>query len=424
MYILKDQSLVLTSTWVEDITITLDFQICKTKLHERFSQHISISQQPFDQALVLKNKIFMFIDMNDDQKFYGKKTPDLTRIYTTLQHLIAQEKAYLRQIIHFNDMLTKADILTPVIPRRKRTVSRSSTENHTIITFQRFLSNSHENKRPLNLVKRSITDIFSPYSLTSIGDTANRNFLTMNHNFKEVQSNTLCLTHQQQMLAKNFNTMQNAEKSLARKELYIELRTFKENALQNFLFDLNEILKTIKLDPHFDIVFQLLREHEFCLNNVCYSLPIFTVLDAHQIQIQVQLSHQTLTKAHYVSCTILQNGRTSIFSHQIGIIDKNEELHFPENSLPSINLTDLLHPKIDQTTRKIGISDLILDQLYPIYAEKLISLQCLQPKFIFVDNKKKFCDATTLSFQKIPEIIQIDGQSLTPHIIPKRSVKN
>ena len=84
MYILKDQSLVLTSTWVEDITITLDFQICKTKLHERFSQHISISQQPFDQALVLKNKIFMFIDMNDDKKFYGKKTPNLTRIYTTL----------------------------------------------------------------------------------------------------------------------------------------------------------------------------------------------------------------------------------------------------------------------------------------------------------------------------------------------------
>ena len=222
------------------------------------------------------------------------------------------------------------------------------------------------------------------------------------------------------MLAKNFNSMQNAEKSLARKELYIELRTFKENSLENFLFDLNEILKTIKLDPHFNIVFQLLRDHEFCLNNICYSLPIFTVLDAHQIQIQVQLSHQTLTNAYYVSCTILQNGRTSIFSHQVGIIDKKEELHFPENSLPSINLTDLLHPKIDQNTRKIGISDLILDQLYPIYADKLISLQCLTPKFIFVDHKKKFCNPSTLSFQKIPEIITIDGKTLTPHILPKR----
>ena len=75
----------------------------------------------------------MFIDMNDDQKYYGKKTPDQTRIYTTLQHLIAQEKAYLRQIIHFNDMLTKANILAPVIPRHKRTVSKSSTETHTNI---------------------------------------------------------------------------------------------------------------------------------------------------------------------------------------------------------------------------------------------------------------------------------------------------
>ena len=56
MYILKDQSLVLTSTWIEDITVTLDFQHCKTKLNERFSQQISLSQQPFDQALVIKNK--------------------------------------------------------------------------------------------------------------------------------------------------------------------------------------------------------------------------------------------------------------------------------------------------------------------------------------------------------------------------------
>ena len=66
MYILKDQSLVLTSTWVEDIIITLDFNICKTKLYERFSQHVFINKQPYDQALVIKNKILMFIDMDSD----------------------------------------------------------------------------------------------------------------------------------------------------------------------------------------------------------------------------------------------------------------------------------------------------------------------------------------------------------------------
>ena len=121
-----------------------------------------------------------------------------------------------------------------------------------------------------------------------------------------------------------------------------------------------------------------------------------------------------------MSCTILHNHRTSIYSHKIGLIDKNEEIHFPDNTLPSLNLTDLLHPDIDQTTRKISISDLILEKIYPIYSEKLISLQCLQPKFINVDGKKKFCDLSTLSFQPIPETIEIDGQKLSPHILPKR----
>ena len=33
MYILKDQALILTSTWIADITVTLDFQHCKTKIN-------------------------------------------------------------------------------------------------------------------------------------------------------------------------------------------------------------------------------------------------------------------------------------------------------------------------------------------------------------------------------------------------------
>ena len=65
--------------------------------------------------------------MNDLQKFHAKKTPDLTRIYTTIQHLIEQENAYLRQITLFNDMLKSANILAEVNPRLKRTVSKPST---------------------------------------------------------------------------------------------------------------------------------------------------------------------------------------------------------------------------------------------------------------------------------------------------------
>ena len=94
------------------------------------------------------------------------------------------------------------------------------------------------------------------------------------------------------------------------------------------------ILKSIQLDPNFEIVFQLLRKHQYCLSNLCYSLPIFTVLGVGVIQIQVQTSHQTLAKALYISCTVLQNQRTSIYSHKIGLIDRKDELHFPDNDLP------------------------------------------------------------------------------------------
>ena len=156
------------------------------------------------------------------------------------------------------------------------------------------------------------------------------------------------------------------------------------------------------------------------MNNLCYSPPIFTVLGDDQIQIQMQTSHQTLAKAHYISCTVLQNHRTSIYSHKIGLIDLNEEIHFPNNDLPSLNLSDLIHPNIDKVTRKISIEDLIVEKIYPIYSDKSISLQCLQPKFILIDGKQKYCDQTTLSFQTFPEIIEIDGQKLSPHILPKR----
>ena len=105
--------------------------------------------------------------------------------------------------------------------------------------------------------KRSITDIFTPYSVNTIGDTANRNFLAMNDNFQKIQKNELRLAHQQQLLATNFCSMAAKEKKIARKELYLELRSFKANSLQNFMYDLNQILTTIQLDENFEIVSQI-----------------------------------------------------------------------------------------------------------------------------------------------------------------------
>ena len=63
--------------------------------------------------------------------------------------------------------------------------------------------------------------------------------------------------------------------AVARKEIFLELRSFKTQSLTNFLFDLEQILQNNQIDANYEIVFQLLRNHEFCLSNTCYTLPLF-----------------------------------------------------------------------------------------------------------------------------------------------------
>ena len=247
MYILKNQDIVLTSTWVVDQTITMNFSNCIQAITDRFSQLLVLSKQPFNQALVLINQQFKFVSMNSSQKFQAKITQDLTRVFTTLGHVINQESAFLCQITLFKDMLTNADILLDVNQRLKRTAPISSPIQQPTTIFEQSFSVKPVNSKLLTFAKRSITDIWTPYSVTSIGDTANKNFIAMNENFHAIQASELRLAHQQTQLAQNFHLMQTHEKQLARKELYIELRTFKSNA---FLHNLDLILKTIQLDPH------------------------------------------------------------------------------------------------------------------------------------------------------------------------------
>ena len=86
--------------------------------------------------------------------------------------------------------------------------------------------------------------------------------------------------------------MAKTELQIARKELFLELRLFKSNSLKNFMYNLNQILQTIWLDADFEVVFELLRQHKYCLSNLCYYLPIFTIIDDETIQINVQTSQQ------------------------------------------------------------------------------------------------------------------------------------
>merc|ERR1712215_92074 len=129
MYILRNQDIVLTTTWMIDQTITMNFANCIKEINDRFSQTLILTKKPYNQALVIIDKTFQFISMNNSQKFNAKITPDLTRVFTTINHLITQENAFLRQITLFNEMLTTADILLDVNNRLKRTASINSPKH-------------------------------------------------------------------------------------------------------------------------------------------------------------------------------------------------------------------------------------------------------------------------------------------------------
>ena len=88
-------------------------------------------------------------------------------------------------------------------------------------------------------------------------------------------------------------------------------------------------------------------------------------------------------------------------------------MHFTDHDLPSLNLTDLLHPNIDRLTRPIQTKDLLVDSLYPIYNHQKISLQCLEPQFIELDGVKSFCDQGTLHFITFPQKIVIGSKTLS-----------
>ena len=96
---------------------------------------------------------------------------------------------------------------------------------------------------------RSLADIFTPYSVSSIGDTANQNYLKMNRNFQSVHVTEQKLAHQQKILSNDFRSMNTNQKNVTRKELFLELRSCKTQSLNNFMFELNQILKTNHLDP-------------------------------------------------------------------------------------------------------------------------------------------------------------------------------
>ena len=62
IFILRDQNIVLTVNWVtSDQVVTMDFPGFIKVLNDRFSQTVTPVQKPYNQALVLIDQIFQFV---------------------------------------------------------------------------------------------------------------------------------------------------------------------------------------------------------------------------------------------------------------------------------------------------------------------------------------------------------------------------
>jgi len=305
-WILEGKEVILSKDRVaDDQLISSEFDEMKDIVQQNFNQPIEIEKQPFHQCLVLENKLLKFVRMDTQKTYLAQTNPPLTQVSTILERIIAQELDFRKQLTTFQIMLQTADVLKSPV----KLISNDTLQQQTIASESELKPTGH------SLLKRSILDIFTPYSLNTVGDTANDNYRIMNRNFHDVHDTELKLSHQQTVLFESLDEMTTQQLEIAQKELYLELRSLKTRYFQDFLFSLEQILQNNRLDSAYEIIFELLRTHQFCNSDTCLTAPIFTVISDSKIQITVQKALQSLAKAVFISCTVLQNDRTSIFSH-------------------------------------------------------------------------------------------------------------
>jgi hypothetical protein len=192
----------------------------------------------------------------------------------------------------------------------------------------------------------------------------------------------------------------------------------KETALNSFIFDLQQILSTNHLDKSYDIIFSLLRNSEFCYQSLCYSLPIFSSMDKSLVAVSVQSTQQSLARGYFISCTILPNQRTSVYSHTMAIYE-NDRLHFKKEGLASVSFLDLKNPNIDSLSRPIQAEDKLVNLFYPIYNGVKVSLQCLKPIAIIVDEQNMWCNDISLQFIPFPQTITVNGKTILSVHLPQ-----
>ena len=187
IYIIRNQDVILSQFFHNDTALNWQFDKFVTDFKTRFNQDIVVSKQNYNQILVIKNSQFSFVDFNNPNMFLCKNSTRLSQIALLFSQIIEQETSFLLQLKSFQTMLQNAEILKSPLPTQptvkrhlaKRNVHRPfSFKNSSFLadfSSTTLITARNSTFTGMTKVKRSIGDIFTPYSVTSIGDTVNSN---------------------------------------------------------------------------------------------------------------------------------------------------------------------------------------------------------------------------------------------------------
>ena len=119
-------------------------------------------------------------------------------------------------------MLHDAKIFTTPVPTKiiSESSTYSSKPKRSISQFDSFVvsnyqkSNSEDvfnktliDRAIVNRTKRNIFDIFTPYSINDLGNTASQNYKLVNRNFKQIHITEEKLSHAQSALHAQYDTL-------------------------------------------------------------------------------------------------------------------------------------------------------------------------------------------------------------------------
>jgi hypothetical protein len=220
VWILRGQDILLTKDWeADDQTVSMKFAGFSKQISDTFSETLLPKVQPFNQGLVIIDKIFQFVKMESKSTFEVNSTADLDQVFRTLTQIIGQETNFLSQLKSFKSMLHTSDVFTTSAPITLPTPKKSLVKRNTITNAGVVEASQTRVWRESIRNVRSLADIFRPYSVSSIGDTANKKLFKNEQKLSKCSCDRAKISPSTKNLSTDFRSMNINQKKVARKEL-------------------------------------------------------------------------------------------------------------------------------------------------------------------------------------------------------------